>query len=326
MGPLSLRIALPLAWVCAAAALALLIWPGRAVADEAVMALVLLVLAAAGAALLPLLKRLARRAGEADALAARLAEQEAQLARALRQRHEALERLSHDLRTPLASMQGYLELLLLRHGTLEAAEAQNYLQTAVRNGERLSRLVGDLLELARLEADAAPLHSEPFPVAELAHDVAQRFAAAAERAQVALVVRAEQQPTPIVQAEVRLVERVLGNLVENALRHTPCGGRVAIEVEGAEADGRGARISVSDTGEGIAAADLEGIFDRYETAARVGEGGGAAGLGLAIARRIAALHGSPLELRSRPGAGTTVTFTLPGAAGAADAVDTQKTT
>lgn len=315
MGPWSLRIVLPLVWVFAAAALLLLMWPGRAMADEAVGAvlfIIVLVLVGAAAALLPLLRRLARRAAEADALAARVAEQEAQLARHEQQRHATLERLSHDLRTPLASTQGYLELLLLRHGSLDAAEAQNYLQTAVRYSERLSRLVGDLLELARLEADAAPLHSEPFPVAELAHDVARRFAPAAAHARVSLVVQAQRQPTPIVLAEVRLVERVLGNLVENALRHTPCGGRVAIAVDDAEADGRGARISVIDTGDGIPEAELAGIFDRYETAARVGDSGhGTAGLGLAIARRIAALHGSTLELRSRPGAGTTVTFTLP---------------
>lgn len=314
VAPLSLRIALPLAWVSLAAAVGLLIWPGQAMPDEAVMIVVLVVLAAGGAALLPLLTRLASRAGEADQLASRLAEQEALLEHARRQRHEALERLSHDLRTPLSSMQGYLELLLLRHGTLDAAEAQNYLQTAVRHSERLTRLVGDLLELARLESAAAPLHSEAFPVAELAYDVAQRFAAAAERAQVALVVRSERQPTPIVLAEVRLVERVLGNLVENALRHTPCGGRIAIEVDD---DERGARVSVADTGEGIPEADLEGIFDRYETGARVGDSGsGTAGLGLAIARRIAALHGSALELHSRPGFGTKVSFTLPRAADA----------
>lgn len=318
MGRPLLRIALPLAWVLTAAVLLLLLGPGRIMADEAVMAVMLifvLALVGAAAALLPLIRRLARRAARADTLAARVAEQDAQLARHRQQRHEALERLSHDLRTPLASMQGYLELLLLRHGSLDAAEAQNYLQTAVRHSERLARLVGDLLELARLEADAAPLHSEPFPVAELAHDVARRFAAAAAHARVSLEVHAQRQPTPIVLAEVRLVERVLGNLVENALRHTPCGGRVAIAVEQAEADGRGARISVTDTGNGIPEAELAGIFDRYDTAARVGDSGsGTAGLGLAIARRIAALHGSTLELRSRPGAGTTVTFTLPPAA------------
>lgn len=316
MGPLSLRVALPLAWVWAAAVLVLVVWPGRAMADEAVMLVVVLTLAAAGAVLLPLLRQLARRANEADTLAARLAEQEARLARAERQRHETLEKLSHDLRTPLASMQGYLELLLLRHGSLDAVEAQNYLQTAVRHGERLSRLVGDLLELARLEGEDATLQREPFPVAELAHDVGQRFAAAAERARVTLDVQARQAPTPLVLADVRLVERVLSNLVENALRHTPCGGRVAIQIE--ETEPGGARISVSDTGEGIAAADLEGIFDRYETTARVGDGAsGSAGLGLAIARRIAALHGSTLELHSEPGQGTTVTFTLPGPARAA---------
>jgi hypothetical protein len=326
VGPLAIRIGLPLAWVMAAAALFVLAWPGASMSDETAMMFVLVALAAVTAALVPMLRRLERRAAEAQRLAARVAEQEAELAHARQQQHEALERLSHDLRTPLASMQGYLELLLLRQGSLEATEAQNYLQTAVRHAERLSKLVGDLLELARLEADAAPLDREVFPVAELAHDVAQRFAAVAAKANVALVVHADRQPTPMVLAEVRLVERVLGNLVENALRHTPCGGRVAIEIEAAQGEGRGARVSVVDTGEGIAEAELAGIFDRYETAARVGDtGSGTAGLGLAIARRIAALHGSQLELRSRRGAGTTVTFTLPPAAPAGAAAPAAST-
>ncbi|MCW5635620.1 MAG: two-component sensor histidine kinase [Rubrivivax sp.] len=313
------RIVLPLAALTAVAAVAALAWmmlgnpaPQAAVAGgDALLWLVPVLLALpAGVALgARLRRRRLRAAAEAEALAVRVAELEQRLARATRQRHEMLEKISHDLRTPLASMQGYLELLLLRHGTLEAAEAQNYLQTAARHAERLSRLVGDLHELTRLEAETVPLQCEPFPVAELAHDVAQRFAAAAARAQVRLEVAVARDQAPVVLAELRLVERVLGNLVENALRHTPAGGLVTIQVE---REAEGARVAVADTGEGIASADLAGLFDRYANASRVGDtGSSTAGLGLAIARRIAALHGSSLDVESRPGEGTRVGFRLP---------------
>ncbi len=311
MAVLALRIAALLLLAFALVGLALLLaggddpMPARLVLTGATLVL-------AWVLLLPLAQRLAERSASADRLAERVAELERQLARAGTQRQELLTNLSHDLRTPLASMQGYLELLLLRQDALEPAEAQNYLQTAVRHSERLSRLVDDLFELTRLEAEGLQLQAEPFPVAELAHDVAQRFAAAAERAHVALAVQAAEGGALLVQAEVALVERVLGNLVDNALRHTPCGGRVTIEV-GAE-DGA-ARVCVADTGAGMEGADLEGVFDRYETAPRTGDTGSSrAGLGLAIARRIAALHGSGLELDSRPGEGTRVSFRLPQAA------------
>jgi hypothetical protein len=112
-----------------------------------------------------------------------------------------------------------------------------------------------------------------------------------------------------VQADIALVERVLENLVDNALRHTPPGGAVTIAVAGDEAH---ARMSVCDTGEGIAAEDLAGIFERYDRASRVGPPGapGHAGLGLAIARRIVNLHGSQLQVHSTPGQGTRVWFEL----------------
>lgn len=329
--PLSLlHIAWPLASVALAAGL-LLAWMPQLPADDGSLWMAALVLLlAVGGALAPLVIRLAARAAEADALAARTRELEVQLARALRQRNETLEKISHDLRTPLASMQGYLELLLLRQGQLDPTEAQNYLETAARHSARLARLVADLLELARLESEHVVLQCEPFPVAELAHDVVQRFAPAAARAQVRLEVDGigiEPHRLPVVLAEVRLVERVLANLVDNALRHTPGGGQVVVSIENvsaaagdAPAAGR-ARIVVTDNGAGIAPADLEGLFDRYANASRRGDSGrSTAGLGLAMARRIAALHGSTLELASRPGAGTRVTFTLPLAApGAAKA-------
>ncbi len=282
----------------------------RAGETGTLLLLVALVLLAAWGALLPLANRLGERAARAQVLAERLAAQESALARAERARRELLTHLSHDLRTPLASMQGYLELLLVRHGSLEPAEAQNYLQTAARHSERLSRLVADLFELARLETEGLQPQAEPFPVAELACDVALRFAGAAERAGVTLA--APEPASVLVQAEVALVERVLGNLVDNALRHTPAGGRVAIEIR---EEAGSACVAVCDTGEGIEAGDLEGLFDRWQNSARVGDTGSAtSGLGLAIARRIAQLHGSTLELDSRPGAGTRVSFRLPLAA------------
>lgn len=224
-------------------------------------------------------------------------------------RRELLANLSHDLRTPLASLQGYLELLLLREGRLESAEARNYLHTAAAQSERLGRLVDDLFELTRLEAEDMRPAFEPVALAELAHDVVQKFAERAQRRGVALAVaRDAAAPTGApVPADIALIERLLSNLVDNALRHTPAGGRVVLELGG---DAAQAELAVSDTGEGIASEDLPGIFERYDRAARVGGSSGHAGLGLAIAQRIAALHGSRLAVRSARGAGTRVSLVL----------------
>ena len=239
--------------------------------------------------------------------------QGAGLAQGLRQRRELLANVSHDLRTPLASMQGYLELLLLRHGHLDSAEAHNHLQTAARQSERLARLVGDLFELTRLEADDMRAEQEPFVAAELAQDVAQKFAGDAQRRAVALTTRCADATgangATLVRADIALIERVLDNLVDNALRHTPAGGRVTIEIERNE---RCAHLAVQDTGVGIAAEDLPGLFERYDRASRVGTAAASsgAGLGLAIARRIVGLHGSQLQVHSAPGQGTRVSFDL----------------
>lgn len=304
------RIAALLGAVFIAAGLALMAWmqgaPAPLLSVEAALALLAATLAAAWLVLQPLARGVARMAAHAKAMDERLVEQNRQLAAAEKRRRELLTNVSHDLRTPLASMQGYLELLLVRQGELESAEAQNYLRTAARQSERLSRLVGDLTELAQLEADDAGAEREPFVLAELAHDVLQTFRAEAERRQVRTAV--DCGVPAAVLADLRLVERVLGSLIENALRHTPAGGTVTVQIA---ALGEGAIVTVADTGVGIAADALDTLFDRYDRA-RVGDSGSShAGLGLAIARRIAALHGSALTVTSSPGAGTQVAFTLP---------------
>ena len=256
----------------------------------------------------------ARLAAQFEELGARLAAQSAALERSTRQRSEQLANVAHDLRTPLATMQGYLELLLLQQDRLDGAEARNYLQTAARQSERLGRLVADLFELTRLESDGLRPDTEDFAVAELAHDVAQKFALDAGRRGVRLQACIEPGPLgpPLrVRADIGLAERVLENLVENALRHTPPGGAVTLAAE--RTPGR-ATLIVADTGEGIAATELPGIFERYHRAERIGQptrAGGHGGLGLAIARRIVGLHGGELTVESRPGEGTRVAFDLP---------------
>ena len=254
-----------------------------------------------GAALAPV-------AAGIEAMADRVASQAAALAAKEREQRELLANVSHDLRTPLASIQGYLELLLLGHASLASAEARNHLETAVRQSERLGRLVADLFELTRLESGEARAKPEEFALAELAHDVAQKFAADAARRGVRLearVVAAPSAPQLRVRADIGLVERVLDNLVENALRHTPAGGRVILGVDRVEPGW--VRFTVADTGPGFPADQLPGLFDRFTKS----EMSGGSGLGLAIARDLVLAHGGAIEAANRPEGGAAVSFRLP---------------
>ncbi|MBT2324665.1 HAMP domain-containing histidine kinase [Variovorax paradoxus] len=249
-----------------------------------------------------------RLAAHVEQMSARIGEQFTEIERGVARRRELLANVSHDLRTPLASMQGYLELLLLRHGSLPAAEERNYLETAVRHSERLGRLVGDLFDLTRLEAAEALPQPEAFSLAELAQDVAQKFALDARARKVELRADGGEGSGAVrTQADIGMVERVLENLLDNALRHTAAGGIVTIEFGG---DTHRAWLAVRDTGCGIPPAELAGIFDRYERADR-STPGAQNGLGLAIAQRIVRLHGGELSATSIAGAGSCFAFDLP---------------
>jgi signal transduction histidine kinase len=230
-------------------------------------------------------------------------EHEAQL------RSDLIANVSHDLRMPLVAMRGYLELLASRSEQLSREERQRYVAIALRQCEHLGRLVDELLELARLDYTAAPLARESVAAAELASDVVQKFALAAERQGVDLATVAPER-LPLVDADLGLIERVLDNLIDNALRHTPSGGSVRIVLE---RDPAGVRVRVSDTGSGIAAGDLPHVFDRHWRGAS-SRRAGAGGLGLAIAQRILALHGGRVEVESELARGTCFSFSLPAAA------------
>lgn len=223
-------------------------------------------------------------------------------------RRELLASVSHDLRTPLAALRGYLETLLLKEGSLSSTARRSYLEIASRQSEHLTRLVAELFELAKLESHDLRLNVEPFNLAELVFDVKQKLQIVALKSEVELY--AEIQGTDIFfEGDIALIERVLDNLLHNAVRHTPPQGKVWLMVE-AKSDV--VIVRVKDTGMGIPKEDLPFIFDRfYRVDKSRNDRSGGAGLGLAITKRIIELHGGRIEVRSTVDQGTSFTLWLP---------------
>jgi len=223
-------------------------------------------------------------------------------------RRELVANVSHDLRTPLAALHGYIETLQLKADAFDAETRSNYLQTALQHSTRLTRLVDELFELAKLDASDMPLHTEPFAVAELAQDIIQKFQLQAEQKSVRLELDSDDN-LPFVEGDIALIERVLVNLIANALQHTPAGGRITVSLR--EEDS-GVRIQVEDTGSGISEEDLPRVFERFYRGDNGARSGHHAGLGLAIARHIIRLHGGVIGVSSEAGQGACFTFSLHG--------------
>jgi len=243
----------------------------------------------------------------------RMIEQLERLQRIDMQRRELLANVSHDLRTPLASMRGYLETLILKEDSLSREEQRHYLEVAAKQTERLSKLVDDLFQLTKFDAREVVINAETFPITELIQDVAQKFGLAADQKDIRIDTDFVES-LPAVHADIRLIERVLENLIENALRHCTNGAVVRLSLSLNPAQDR-VVVQVTDTGCGIAPEDLPHVFNRYYQAERNYSGaGGGAGLGLAITLRILDLHEADIQVDSQPGVGTTFRFDLPVAA------------
>ncbi len=237
----------------------------------------------------------------------RIHKQVTQLSQTDQLRRELVANVSHDLRTPLTSLQGYLETLSLKEGTLSPQEQRHYLEIAIKHSERLSKLIAELFDLAKLNSQEMMPHVEPFSLSELVQDVVQKLKVVAEKKQVNLQGKIRED-LPFVLADIGLIERVLENLIVNAIRHTPERGVVIVALS----LGNGKMVTqVTDTGCGIPPEELPYIFDRYYRVGSSQQGRATgAGLGLAISKRILELHGSSIEAYSVLNGGTTFTFYL----------------
>ena len=259
---------------------------------------------------------------DARRLQQRVQQQIRQLEDSDRQRRELISNISHDLHTPLANIRGWLDTLLMAGDRLSSVERERHLLTATRHCASLGRRVSELFELANLDSARTVAHREPFCVADLVSDVIQTHQLSAEQQGIALRMAGQADLEAAAWADIGLIERVLNNLVLNALRHTRRDGAVELTVR---AQGEQVLVSVIDNGRGIATADLPHVFERYWTtrsrpepepvpepaAAALHRPAVTSGLGLAIARRIVELHGGSISVRSGERQGCEFTFSLP---------------
>jgi signal transduction histidine kinase len=241
-------------------------------------------------------------------MAARIEAQVAQLQKSDALRRELIANVSHDLRTPLANLQGYIETLLLKEDSLSKQDRRTYLETAIRYCNRLGKLVSELLELAKLDTYDISAKREPFNLSELAQDVVQKFQLKVKEKQIALSIKGERN-LPFVNADIGLIERVLENLIENAIQNTPPGGSIRLVLTPQEEN---ISVQVSDTGYGIPEEEQIHIFNRFYKLdeSRKSEPGHS-GLGLAITKKILEIHDRSIQVASALGSGTTFTFQLP---------------
>ena len=234
----------------------------------------------------------------------RISEQWEALTRQDQERRELIANISHDLRTPLSSLHGYLETLLLKDASLEPAERRRYLGIALDQSRRVGALSQSLFELARLEYGFVQPELESFFLADLVQDVFQKFELAAESRHIALQADLASQ-LPAVRADLGMIERVLSNLLDNALRYTPEGGAIKIAIR---AVGQELEVTISDSGPGIPPELREGLFRRPFTVGGARRDGG---LGLRIVHQMLELHGVSIHLVEGDGQGTTFRFSLP---------------
>lgn len=223
-------------------------------------------------------------------------------------RRDLIANVSHDLRTPLATLQGYIETLLLKDDSLSDEDRKHYLGIAIKHCEHLNNLVDRLLELAKLESPSMNVNREPFHLGELVQDVIQGFQLKIEEKGI----RLEDRSTGInalVQADISLIERVLVNLFENAVTYTPQEGQISVRLFESPGD---ISFQINNSGSPIPEEELDKLFNRFYQLDKSRKfRSGHSGLGLAITKRILELHDRTIHVRSTETEGTTFGFNLP---------------
>lgn len=240
-------------------------------------------------------------------MAAKIQRNVEELSKADALRRELIANVSHDLRTPLASIKGYIETVMMKNTSLSVEERAEYLKTIFSSAERLSRLVEELFELSKLEAKQSQPSTEPFSMPELVNDLTMKFLPQAQKKGVAVTAEVP-RALPLVRGDIGMIERAMQNLIENAITHTPRGGEVKVVLEPRNAH---VRVKIEDTGVGIPAKDVPFIFNRFYQARSRERSTGGAGLGLAITKKILEAHGEDIRVQSEVDKGTTFEFELP---------------
>jgi signal transduction histidine kinase len=240
-------------------------------------------------------------------MAAQLQEADAKKHELDRLRRDLIAWVGHDLRTPLTSVRATVEALA--DGMVDDPETRaRYLRTAKREINALANLIDDLFDMAQLDAGGLKLDRAPNALSDLMSDTIERFRAMAEEKHVTLTGLAAPGSDPA-YIDARQISRVLANLVSNAIRYTPAGGRVTLHAYPART---GVVLEVSDTGEGIRAEDLTHIFEQFFRGERSrSRATGGSGLGLAIVKAIVEAHHGEIRVESTVGRGTRFVITLP---------------
>ena len=222
-------------------------------------------------------------------------------------RQDFVANVSHELRTPLTTIKGYAETLL--EGALKEEVAFQFVQVIKRHADRLAKIVEDLLILSKIESKEFRLKLENIPIFDLIHDVSDFVKEAAERKKIS-ISQAEIPPSLVIEADRNDLEQVFINLLDNAIKYTPEGGRVIVAAT--EKDQREIEFSIKDNCIGIPKEDLSRIFERFY---RVDKGRskelGGTGLGLSIVKHLVQAHGGKVWVESQPGKGSAFFFTVP---------------
>lgn len=222
-------------------------------------------------------------------------------------RRDLIANVSHDLRTPITTLQGYLETLLLKNDRLTEEEKNQYLKISINHSKHLSQLVTELFELAKLDSCETIINAEPFSLAELVQDIIQKFELAAYSKGISLKCDFSTD-VGLVFGDIGMMQRALENLIQNALHHTEKGGTILIELK-TQSDK--VVVVVADTGCGIPKAELNQIFNRFYRVDKSRTRTQGSGLGLAITKRILELHGSDIDVKSDLNHGTSFSFQIP---------------
>ena len=221
-------------------------------------------------------------------------------------RKELIANVSHDLRSPIASIQGFAETILLKEENISEKERKKYLEIILQNSENLSKLVNDLFELSKLESNPQMIQPEPVQVAELVQDVADKFQIIAKEKNISINT-IYSKSLPLVYADIQMTDRVFQNILDNAIKYCNPNDVVTIELE---LQKEAVLVKITDTGKGISKEELPYIFTRYYKGNKT-KRANSTGLGLAIVKKILDLHKTTIEVYSKLNQGTRFEFRLP---------------